>query len=233
MPPSVSVDEAQACGVPSEVAPERLELTVNGSRRTASGLAVHFVGSSDDHYEDGGFDRLAEVRFSWGDEETTELVSVLGWAEEEAERQTFRSALDHCWRLFEVREDRVVVEIFADAPGGRRLPSCDEEPPAAEALPLFDSYHQVADGARFRATIEYDAAGNAWAVAPTPTILRHHGTRIEWANLAEQGHAGLGLARGHPVQITLRFTSTTIDKIPGERRWRSEHVAVIESACLP
>ena len=225
--------EARACGFPPEVTAERLELTVNTSQRTASGMTVHFVGSSDDHYEDGGFDRLAEVHFSWGDEETTELVSVLAPVDDEAGRRSFRSALDHCWRLVEFREDRVVVEVLADAPDGRRLPSCDERPPPSEPLPIFDSYRQVADGARFRAVIEYDVAGHAWAVVPTPTILRHHGTRIEWANLVELGHAGLGLARGRPVQITLRFTSSTIDKIPGERRWRSEHVAVIESACIP
>lgn len=122
----------------------------------------------------------------------------------------------------DVRDESIAESASPDVSG------CQ---PLASGLPVFDSYYDVADGARFQATLRYDPQSHDWAVEPQPEILHHHATRIDWSNLDTIG--GLGRASGGEVHVTFRFESSEVEKIPDEHAWLSTHVATIETACLP
>lgn len=215
-----------ACVGLVEAAAERVTLSPNSAATVASGLEVHFVAVSFDHYEDGSFDALAEFRFGWGEQSAAEIVSVVA----PSDPPVFRGLLDHCWRVASLDGDDAVVQVSL-APGfGRTLRRCVDVP--VSGLPRLDSDSAVEAGARFVATLRYDEASHDWVVVPTPTILHHHSTGIEWANLAAWGREGLGQARGQDVTVALRFVSSEVQAVAGERAWRSRHLATIDSACL-
>ncbi|MEM6997113.1 MAG: hypothetical protein AAF721_41800 [Myxococcota bacterium] len=205
--------------VPSEPA-ERLTLSVNSAADVASGLQVHFVGSSQDHYDDGRFDIIAEFAFRWGEQSDTAIVSTLA-------EPTWKSVLSHCWRFVALDDEGAALEV-SPAVAGPTLGPCD----APSGLAEFDSYYDVAPGKRFAATLTYDDDGHAWSVSPTPKILHHHATRIEWDNLAAVGRTGLGAARGRPVRAVFVFSDSKVVQVE-PRRWNSTHHATLESVCLP
>ncbi len=203
------------------VQPEQLKVSLNSASTIASGMSVHFVSRSQDHYEDGGFDVLTEVRFTWGEDSATEIVSALA-------KPAFRPVLGHCWRLEESGDDSVVVKVVA-AQGTKKLPVCTDG--THNDLPILEDYGQIAVGQKYRATLRYGDQSHQWEVYPQPKILLHHATRMHWTNLAEQGRRGLGLARGTEVTTVFRVESSDIRKDPGRNPWFSEHKATLESAC--
>lgn len=215
-----------ACKPFGSLAPERIALSTNSAAVTASGLEVHFVGSSLDHYDDGSFEALAEIRFAWGTLEASEIVSTLARPED----TPLRPILGHCWRLVASADGTATVEVaLEESSGAARLPRCAAHPTSA---PIFDSYYAVEIGPPFQAIIAYDEDAHDWLVSPRPKILRHHATRIDWENLTPWGERGLGAARGDNVRIEFSFVSSEV-KVRGERQWTSRHVAKIDTACRP
>jgi len=203
--------------------PESLTLSVNSSATVASGLSVHFAGVTRDHYDDGRFDVLAEVRFAWADQSASEIVSALA-------KPAFRPILGHCWRLKDGGDEGVVVEVSMTA-DATSLATCEA---SAEAVPpVLEDYAEIAVGTPFRATLRYDDGSHQWQVDPQPKILLHHATRIDWKNLAEFGGRGLGLARGSEVHAVFHIVESKVEHIPSRNQWLSEHIAVLDSACLP
>lgn len=81
---------------------ERLEIAAGTTSTTSSGLAVTFVGSSIDHYDDGGWALLLEVTFARGGEQAPRIFSANAVPREE-------SILGHCVVLVEPGEQKVVV----------------------------------------------------------------------------------------------------------------------------
>ena len=217
----VNEDAASTCEPAHPL--ERVELETRSAITLASGLEVHFVGTSEDLYEDGSSDLLAEFRFGWGADANSELVSALSPATE----QTLGTALDHCWRLVELRDGAAILDVALASSASGTLDRCV----APMALPVFERFSDASEGARFQATLRYDAAAHAWSVVPAPEILLHHASRIEWSNLAAFGRAGLGKARDQDVRVGFFLESIEITKVADQHLWLSKYVATIESAC--
>lgn len=206
---------------------ERIQLPSNGSVSVASGLRVHFVGVSEDLYDDGGFDLLADIRLQWGDVADGAVVSTLT-------PPKFRKALGHCWRVTKADADGASIEVaLASDIAMTHLPSCREAGLPEAGLEPLSSFGQADVGARFAVTLRYESDRHEWLVSPAPRILPHHASRLTWNALAAWGHQGLGAARERDVLATIRVIDKEIKAVPGRRQWRGSYVAVIEAACLP
>lgn len=96
--------------------PERVDVEFGKTVVTRSGVAVTFETASHDSYDDGRTDVLLHLRFQGVMDDGSLTPSALRWLPSAfAKPEWVLIGVDHCVRVVEPGEERVVLELFRPA----------------------------------------------------------------------------------------------------------------------
>jgi hypothetical protein len=210
--------------------PETLTLAQAGYFVSATGLGVRLEGASHDAYDDGTTDVLLTLTL-WqsGAQSRSWMPSALA-------APRYETFFDHCVRVREASETRVVLEVApipSDARAAAPIAACPTAPTATH----LDDYAQATDGARYWVDVTRVPTTGEWLPTPLPRMPRHHASRLELRNLAAHPALARAAARAGGQAMTLRFVfdllAHHIESVSSQHQWRGTYEASVVDVCLP